>query len=178
MKVVDIENKDSIKIAAEILKTGGILVFPTDTVYGIGCLLNEEAIKKLYKIKNRLLSQPTAILINKKYSPKISKKDYQNGKLTIIINKERFNIDVPNILIKNNKVGLRIPKYPWLKNLIDITGPIAASSANKKGEQPPVKFEKISQNIISQADLIIKTDKNLTGKPSKIYDLELKKYYR
>ena len=66
MKIVDIKNKDSLQNAAQVLKEDGILIFPTDTVYGIGCILNKTAIRKLYKIKNRPATQPTAVLMTKK----------------------------------------------------------------------------------------------------------------
>lgn len=71
MKIIDIKNKGSVQNAAEVLRKGGILIFPTDTVYGVGCLNNEKAIKKLYRMKNRPLNQPTALLISKDHIFKI-----------------------------------------------------------------------------------------------------------
>lgn len=197
MKVICIRNKDSIQNATEVLKKGGILIFPTDTVYGIGCLLNESAINRLYKIKMRPSSQPTAILLSfQKFDFLCSSvkssivknkmdKDFLDGKITLIINKDDLKIELPKILIKDGKVGIRIPKNLWLEKLIDNAGPIVVSSANKKGGKTPTKFNEIDYKIIEQADLSIKTDlssgtigKQLSGKPSRIYDIELKQYYR
>ncbi len=191
MSVININDKNSLQNAAKVLKEGGILVFPTDTVYGIGCLMNELAIRRLYAIKNRPLSQPTAILFVKKIILKICssinkglnipediKRGFRKGKITLLMPIDRINIRHIKILVKDNKIGIRLPKYQWLEKLINIVGPIVASSANKKGERPPAKFEAIDQDIIKLADLTIKTDQKLPGKPSRVYDLELKKDLR
>ena len=186
MKIIDINNKDSIQNAARVLKEGGILVFSTDTVYGIGCLMDKRAIRRLYKIKNRPLNQPTAILCIQNLIPKMRsstikgdiKHDFYKGGVTLLISKNLFEMDIPQNLIKDNKVGIRLPKYRWLEKLINMAGPIVASSANKKGEPAPSSFGEIDKEILHQADLAIKTDKKLPGLPSRVYDLELKKYLR
>jgi len=189
MTIIKIEDKDSLPNAAKVLKRGGILVFPTDTVYGIGSLLEEKAIRRLYKIKNRPFDQPTAVLFNKNIFfskqlydkiriPKNIKDSFFQGKITIIFPKKVFKIIFSEILLKRNKIGIRLPKLTFLEKLIDKVGPIAASSANKKGERPPAKFTEIKSDIIEHADLVIKIDEKLSGKPSRVYDLELKKYLR
>lgn len=183
MKIVDLGDKDSLQNAARVLKRGGILVFPTDTVYGIGCLLNTGSIKRLYTIKNRPLSQPTAILMTSKmfkktYQYRIKHDKFQNGKLTLLLSAKSFMIGFPNLLIKDGKIGIRIPKYHWLKDLLNTVGPMVTSSANKKGQIPPAEFEAVDQDILEKADLTIRTDAKLSGKPSRVYDIELKKYLR
>lgn len=182
MRVIDIKNKNSINKAAETLKHSGILVFPTDTVYGIGCILNNDAIRKLYRIKNRPLNQPTAVLFSKKlYHSRCSSiqsgiggviKRYPKGKVTIVLDQKHFNLKFPKILLKDNKVGIRLPNYPWLERLIDKVGPVVASSANKKGEVAPKSFQEIDPKIIEESDLVIKTKDKLLGKPSTVYDIE------
>jgi len=186
MNIIDINQQDSANKACKVLKDNGVIVFPTDTVYGIGCLMNNKTIKKLYKIKNRPLSQPTAILItNELYHCKRSPlgmrvnsaidniiKQYPKGQVTVIVNINNFNIIFPNILVKDKKIGIRIPDNKWLEKLIDKVGPIVASSANKKGERTPTKFLEIDTDILSQADLVIKTSEKLSGKASIVYDLE------
>src|SRR3990167_7362523 len=186
MNIIDINNKDSIQYAAKILKQGGILVFPTDTVYGIGCLIDEEAIKRLYKIKNRPLNQPTAILCIQDLIPKICsstikgdiKHDFYKGGVTLLISKNLLGIDIPKILIKDGKIGIRLPQSGWLEKIIDMAGPIVTSSANKKGEPAPSSYSEIDPEIIQKADSAIKTDEKLLGIPSRVYDLELKKFFR
>ena len=64
--IINIDDIDSKQNTTEVLKAGGVFVFPTDTVYGIGCVLDKNAIRKLYKIKNRPITQPAAVLMTQK----------------------------------------------------------------------------------------------------------------
>jgi len=158
----------------------------------------DESIKRLYQIKNRPLSQPTTILVTKNLYHKIRsseksgidipsnmRKNFRDGKITIVFSGALFKIKFPRIITKDNKIGIRLPQSEWLEKLIDTVGPMVASSANKKGKIPPAKFEEVDKDIIEKSDLTIKTDlpagkasKKLSGKPSRVYDLELKKYLR
>lgn len=181
MDTLDIKNKDSLKNATRILKNGGILVFPTDTVYGIGCLLNEKAIKRLYQIKERPLTQPTAVLMNSKDIPLLLQKEYKKyppGQVTIITYQNNYKIKFPKILLKDDKIGIRVPDDPWLQALLKITGPIVASSANRKGERTPIKFSELDLKLLEKVDLVIKTNKVSINLPSTIYDLKEDKIIR
>jgi len=189
MRTINIKSKSSLKTAISVLKRGGVIIFPTDTVYGIGCILNPNSIKKLYQIKNRPLTQPTAVLISEALyhsedlyhkirssakcgiADKILKQS-PKGKITVVMGTKYFKIKFPKILLKDNKIGFRIPDDKWLEKLIDKVGPIVASSANKAGERPPKKFSEIDKQIIKEADLTVKTKEILSGKPSAVYDLE------
>lgn len=181
MNILSIQNKNSLKNAAEVLSSGGIFIFPTDTVYGIGCAINEKAILKLYDIKKRPLSQPTAILMSNKGIPDILKGEYEKyptGQITIIADISKYKINLPSILIKDNKIGVRVPNDMWLQKLLEISGPIVASSANLAGESTPEKFSDINPELLEQVDLIIKSDKISNNNPSKIIDLEENKIIR
>ncbi len=189
MNIININSKSLIDITAKILSCNGIVIFPTDTVYGIGCALNKKAIIKLYKIKNRSLNKPTAILLSRKTvvylrSSAIRRpiddilKKYPKGKITIVANADNFKIKFPDVLLKNNKIGFRIPNDKWIEMLINNIGPIVASSANKAGEKPPKKFADIDNEILEQADLVIKSDKISTSPPSTVYDIEENKIIR
>lgn len=190
MNIINIRDKDSFYKAVKVLKGDGVIIFPTDTVYGIGCLLKEKAIKKLYKIKNRPLTQPTAVLFsaeifNKVIRPGLNlelsqkmQKSFFSGKTTLIIPLNYIKLKVPKMLIKDNALGIRLPKYGWLCDLIEKTGPIVASSANPKGRGAPSNFLEIDMTILDLADLVIKTNSNLSNQPSKIYNPITRKYLR
>ncbi|MEK7143100.1 MAG: Sua5/YciO/YrdC/YwlC family protein [Patescibacteria group bacterium] len=191
MKIVSIKAKNSQKIAVDILQKGGILIFPTDTVYGIGCLLNNLSIKKLYKIKQRKFTQPTSVLLTKnlydnfrlngKSTIKIPTKvikEFLLGKVTIILPTNIFKIDFPKVITKDNKIGIRLPQYKWLEKVINLTGPLVASSANIKGKPAPANYRQIDKKILTQADLVIKTTSYLKGIASKVFDPENKDYLR
>ena len=181
MKIVEQANIDSIQNAAEVLKSGGILIFPTDTVYGVGCGLNVDAIEKLYKIKNRPMNQPTAVLMSAQDIPDMLKAEfakYPAGEVTIISNRSNYNIHFPEMLLKDDKIGVRVPNDKWLQDLLKITGPIVVSSANIAGEMTPQKYTDINPELLEQVDLIIKSDTVSVHKPSTVYDLELDKIIR
>lgn len=175
MGIIDIDDKISLKSSAEILKSGGVLIMPTDTVYGIGSILEDAAIKKLYKIKNRPSTQPTAVLMTRKQIGDIGKNlppEFWAGQMTVILPVDKFKFDFPKMILGNDKIGIRLPQYPWLEKLIDAVGPIVTSSANKKGDKSPRNFMEISSELIRQADLTIQTNEVLSGKPSTAYDPE------
>lgn len=181
MKIVEQKDKSTIRSAAEVLMSGGILIFPTDTVYGIGCLLNTDAIKRLYSIKNRPFTQPTAVLmieadIPEKLKHKFLK--YPKGQVTIIANKNNYDLEFPNIVLQNQKVGVRVPSDDWLQQLLVLVGPIIATSANLTGEPTPQKFSDISNDLLEQASFVIKSDFVSQKKPSTVLDIESNKTIR
>ena len=154
-----IYNKDSnvINKAISIFKNSGIGIFPTDTVYGIGCnSLDINALEKLYKLKERNFNKPINILvsninmINKfvKNVNHIEQKLMENfwpGALTIIFDKTDI---VPELLTAGlNTVGIRMPDNKICLELINKLGtPLATSSANISGKTP---YTKIDNNIIN-----------------------------
>lgn len=189
MKVIDVNDQNSIKKSAEILSSGGVLIFPTDTVYGIGCSLNNSAILKLYKIKNRPQNKPTSILISNKHSlilcssiKKMIKdniiNDFKNGETTLIIDTQIIKMDISKIIEAHDTIGVRIPNDEWLQKLIIEVGPIVASSANKAGESVPKSFACIDPDLLAQVDLVIKTDQIIGDQPSRVYDTINQKYLR
>ena len=134
-------NYDLLKKPSEIIKSGGIVVFPTETVYGIGTNgLDKNAIENLYKVKQRPFSKPINLLISSIDMVKLIAKDISNaeyklmehffpGPLTIILKK---NDIVPDILTAGgDTVGVRMPDCDIALNLIKLAGvPIATPSAN------------------------------------------------
>lgn len=134
-------NYTNLKIPAKILKEGGIVVFPTETVYGIGVnALNKKAIKKLYDIKNRPLNKPISLLVNniemiENIAKNITEEEYtlittfMPGPLTLILKKKEI---IPDIVTANSKfVGVRMPANDVALNLIKYANvPLATSSAN------------------------------------------------
>lgn len=192
MNIIDITNPNSLKNATEVLASGGVLVFPTDTVYGVGCALNKSAVRKLYKIKNRPSIQPTAVLMTETQVLSLFKSwsikkaisdnlinDFLTGKLTIIFPKKYFTFDFPKFIVSADQtVGARLPNHKWLRNLIDIVGPIVATSANRKEDRAPANYSEINLALLSEVDLVIKSTEIPTGKPSQIYDFTTGEFIR
>lgn len=171
--------------ALRILQKGGIIIFPTDTVWGIGCLLNQpQAIKKLYQIKKREKSKPTAVLVASLAQAeklawfnldarKLAKK-FWPGALTIVLKAKKEAPDL--ILGKNQTIGLRQPNHNFLLKLLKKSKTsIVATSANFSGKEAPLCQEMIDSQLCKKADLIL--DFNFYGTlASTVVDLSSKPY--
>ena len=181
-KYINLENKldyEELKIPAKIIKEGGIVIFPTETVYGIGTNgLDKEAIKRLYEIKQRPLNKPISLLVSNiemvnQVAKNISKLEYkimQNffpGSLTIILEKKDI---VPDILTANtNTVGIRMPSGEIARKLIEYAGiPIATPSANISGKPSGTNIKDIQKDFEGKVDYFIDNGESKLGIPSTI----------
>ncbi len=174
-------NIDYIKLKepAKIIKNGGIVVFPTETVYGIGVNgLNEKALKKLYEVKQRPLNKPISLLVNSieminQLTKNITKleyalmKEFFPGPLTIILQKKDI---VPDILTANSDtVGIRMPSNKVTLKLIEYAGvPIATPSANLSGKPTGTNFKDVIKDFDGKADYFIDGKISKTGTASTI----------
>ena len=176
--------QENVNIASDILKNGGIGIFPTDTVYGIGCdFQNITSLKKIFEIKERNFNKPINILVsNKEMINKLVKDinpiekilidNFWPGPFTIIFNKTSL---VPDILTSGlNTVGIRMPKNKICLDLIDEFGsPLATSSANISNENPTsVIDENLIKNFENKVDFILDSGKIDGGIPSTIVRVE------
>ena len=172
-----------LRYPAEIIKNGGIVVFPTETVYGIGTNgLDKEAVERLYKIKERPLNKPISLLVSdfemiEKVAKNISEIEYKimkkffPGPLTIILNKKDI---VPDIVTSGgNTVGIRIPDEEITRKLIKYTGvPIAAPSANISGKPSGIDVQEIIKEFGDKVDYYIDGGKSKLGIGSTILKVE------
>lgn len=176
-------NEDEMKECVDIIKNGGIVIFPTDTVYGIGCnVFNENAIKKIFEIKNREYNKPINVLCSnikdihnlalelKEKEKEIIDK-YMPGACTLIVNKKK---EISNLLTAGlNTVGVRIPDNNIAIELISKCGiPIATTSANISGKMDNVEIGNIFEEFRDKVDIIIDGGKSKIGVPSTIVEVE------
>ena len=146
--------------AIEVLKKGGILLYPTDTIWGLGCdATNKEAINKIYKIKQRAESKALISLVSdtkmlKRYTNHVPKTDVTSSPTTVIYqNVEGLS---KNLLARDNTAALRIVQDDFCKKLIEQFGKgIVSTSANISGELSPKQFSEISTYIKQNADYIV-----------------------
>ncbi len=165
--------------------TDKIIVFPTDTVYGIGCRYNDlDAIKRIYDIKGRDYSKPMVILCScleevkelikpGQIIPENLKKHWP-GKITIIFFKNEYVYDI--ITSGKETVGIRIPGNDISLNLLKKHGPMVVTSLNYSNEPAILKYK----DALKFEDLVdyIVEGKDLSGSPSTVYDLTSKKVLR
>ncbi len=178
------ENIDYEKLneIAQIIKKGGVVVFPTETVYGIGTNgLNEEGIKKLYAIKNRPKDKPISLLVSnldmvKQLTTDITEMEYKlmekyfPGPLTIILKKSSI---VPNILTSNSdRVGIRCPDSIIARKLIEMANvPIATSSANISGMKSGTNAKNIMEALGDYVDYYIDGGESPIGRASTVVQM-------
>ena len=178
------EETDSISASCSILERGGIIVYPTDTIYGLGCdATNDQAIKKINFIKRR--QTPISVMVpsetnienwfnvEEKHKKKILKKILSSNTFIIPI---KNNIVSSLILGDNNSLGIRKPNHQFCNKLSkDYPNPITTTSVNRTGE-PSLKDPQIIYNIFkNEIDLIIE-DGILDNRGSKVYKFNKNKF--
>ncbi len=157
-----------LKKASDVLRNEGIIIFPTDTAFGIGCRIDSDrAIKKLIKIRGRKKNQPFPVLVGSvemasKYLKKIPKEVFEKliskywpGALTIVLACEKEKIN-PLIRGNGNTLGVRMPNNKKILDLINKVGvPIIGSSANFVGLATPYELTDIDLKIIEKVDFTL-----------------------
>lgn len=159
---------EGIKKAIEVLKNGGIVIFPTDTAFGIGCRIDDEkAIERLFKIRKRPKDMPTPVLVSsvemaKLYLKSIPKdveekliKNFWPGALTIILLCNK--VKVPRLVRGGGEtLGVRIPNYPVILEIIKGVGVgILGPSANFHADMTPYRFEDLNPELVKLVDYVI-----------------------
>ncbi|MBO4797817.1 MAG: threonylcarbamoyl-AMP synthase [Candidatus Methanomethylophilaceae archaeon] len=174
---------DTVMTAAEDISEGRLVVYPTETVYGIGAdVYNESAIKNLYMAKRRPFDMPLSVAVSDKammervaiLNENADKlvKAFLPGPLTIIIRKQS---GVPDIVTSSSqKVGIRMPDNRFALELVRRTGPIIATSANLHSHPDAVDIESAISDLGSSIDTYIDAGKCSLGKPSTIVWLDNK----
>ena len=180
MKIINWKDKKALKAAIKIINSGGVLVYPTDTIYGFGVNAKDPiAIDKLNTMKNR--KGPISVIapnretvstwLNVKDEEKLNAASHLNAKNTIIYPVIK-NIVHDKIMGPGNTLGIRIPNHPFCKLMANsCTVPITTTSVNRTGEPPKNNVEQILNAFPTEIDLIIE-DGDLINSASKIYIYE------
>lgn len=186
----------------KVLREGGIIIYPTDTIWGIGCdATNPEAVAKVYEIKRRSDSKSLVLLADSldmvaKYIKEIPDAAIQlvevNDKPMTIIYPDAYVGKTPaegekaiadkhflayNVVAEDGSVGIRVPMMEFCRNLCYKLGrPIVSTSANISGEEAPQRFTDISEDIIKQADYVVEPylERESTGNASQIIKVGLR----
>ena len=181
-KIVECVNDESIKEAIRVISKGGIVVYPTDTVYGLGCdPFNEEAVERIFKVKGRS-DKPLPILVsNVERAKQIVElgnvgvtlvSNFWPGALTIIAPIKR-GVNLPENLTRGFKtVGVRVPNHDCALKLIEgVGGFLVGTSANKSGEKPSLTVDEAFKSLQHSVDLYLDGGKVRLGKESTILDI-------
>ena len=175
--------KEEINKALEVLKSGGVILYPTDTIWGLGCdATNPEAVEKVLKIKSRPAEKSLIVLLdtdNKLQSyvaeiPDVAYDliEYAENPLTVIFSGAK-NL-AANVINADGSVGIRIAKHDFCTPLIQrFRKPIVSTSANISGAPSPKNFDDIAYEIIDQVDYVVDFEQAIQNnkKPSTIIKL-------
>jgi len=168
--------------AFEVIKNGGIILYPTDTVWGIGCdATNETAVKKIYDLKKRIESKSMLVLVNSdrllysifNHIPEVAFDilDCSEKPTTLVLDQPK-NV-AKNLIAEDNSLGIRIVNTPFCFRLIErMKKPLVSTSANISGTPTPTSFSEISDEIKKGVDYIVglnQQEKN--GKSSTVIKL-------
>ena len=179
-------NKDwieDIKNACRVMQEGGVILYPTDTIWGIGCdATNEEAVRRVYEIKRRADSKAMLVLVDSAVKVDFYVQDVPNvawdlldvadKPLTIIYDGAR-NL-APNLLAEDGSVGIRVTGEEFSKALCNrFRKAIVSTSANVSGEPSPRTFADISEDIKQAVDYVIEARRTepASARPSSIIKL-------
>ena len=168
--------KDDIRKACEVMQKGGVILYPTDTVWGIGCdATNEEAVKRVYEIKKRADNKAMLVLVDNEVKvdfyvqepPQVAFDliECANKPLTIIYDGAR-NL-ATNLVAEDGSVGIRVTSEEFSKQLcFRFRKAIVSTSANISGEPAPATFCEISDEIKQAVDYVVQSRQQETAKPS------------
>ncbi len=174
---------EDIKKALEVLKNGGIILYPTDTIWGIGCdATNETAVQRIYQIKKRADTKSMLVLMENpalldRYIDEVPEIawdliDVATTPLTVIYPGAK-NL-AKNLVADDGSIGIRFTKEAFTSQLLQrFRRPIVSTSANISGEKSPAVFAEISEEIKKQVDYIVeyRQDDNAPAQPSSIIKL-------
>ena len=175
--------RTEIENALAVLKRGGLILYPTDTVWGIGCdVTNHEAIERIYKLKKRAESKSMICLVNdfkmlNQFVEDVPEVAYDILKYavkpTTIIYDDPIRVS-ENIIADDNSLAIRVVQDDFCKQLIrKFRRPIVSTSANVSGKKTPMSFNEISKDIIEGVDYVVNYDRSKkSGKPSAIIKLK------
>ena len=175
---------EQINLALKVLENDGVILYPTSTVWGIGCLASSKvAIDKIRSIKRREITHSFIGLIESEKSlnkyvsnvPKEALKIIKESSIQKTIIYQNSKKIISNIANVNNEVALRITNLPYLKKLISlIDSPLVSTSANLSGNKTPNHFSKIEKEIIAKVDMVLSIDIESTNVPSTIIKINSK----
>lgn len=165
MKIIDENIQEDLKKAVECLKKGGIILYPTDTIWGIGCdATNSDAIKKIFEIKKRSDSKSMLVLVNNEAAlerlvdeiPEVNWELLETAVNPITIIYDDAHGVAPELLADDGSLGIRITKESFSNELCRRLGkPLVSTSANISGEKSPGVFSEISDEIKKNVDYIV-----------------------
>jgi len=178
-KILPANDPHNLELAIKLLKRGQPVAFPTDTVYGVGALVNNpQAIQQLYRIKGRDAAKAIAVLVSDPADLELITNGmtasaarlaqrFWPGALTLVV---PAHPDLPANLSPLPTVGVRMPDHPQALALLKLSGPLAVTSANLSGAANSVSAQEVFEQIGALIPLILDGGRTPGGSPSTVVD--------
>lgn len=178
-EILSASSSNAILSALEVLLSGGLVAFPTDTVYGVGSLaFHQNAIESIYVAKNRPIEKAIPVLIGD--SPDVIKvadeiplfamkliARFWPGPLTVLVPKKPT---LPEAISATATVGVRVPDHETARSLLRLAGPMAVTSANIAGQASPITAQQVFAQLNGRIAMIIDGGETPGGIPSTLVD--------
>jgi L-threonylcarbamoyladenylate synthase len=178
-RLLSASSPDAILLSLEVLQAGGLIAFPTDTVYGVGALaFDEKAVKSIYVAKDRPNEKAIPVLLGDAEDidqtasniPPMARRlaaQFWPGPLTLVIPKKAT---LPEAVSATDTVGVRVPDNPTVRSLLRSAGPMAVTSANISGRLSPSTAQEVYAQLGGRIDLILDGGKTPGGVASTVVD--------
>ncbi len=182
MREIEVDHPRLVKEVLDVLNKGGVVVFPTETVYGlIADAENRKAVERVVRIKGRDLEKPMSILVSsfemaKRYVVaderlRLLWEKFSPGPITFVVRASPF-YKMKYIVSPSGKVGIRAPAYGLLRQLILSFGrAVTGTSANFSGEPAPKRKKELSRKLVEMVDLVVISKDPLLGVASTVVEL-------
>jgi L-threonylcarbamoyladenylate synthase len=178
-EIIPVNRKGSIEKAFQRLKAGGLVAFPTDTVYGLGALtFDGKAVESIYSVKERPLEKSIPVLIGDLADlgrvavniPEMAVRladSFWPGPLTLVL---PIHPEIPSVVSATGTIGVRIPDHAGTRSLLRAAGPLAVTSANISDRESPTTAEDVFRQLKGRIPLILDGGKTPGGVPSTVVD--------
>ncbi len=178
-EILSANSPNAILSALEVLLSGGLVAFPTDTVYGVGCLaFHQQAIESIYVAKDRPIEKAIPVLIGDNedvikvaeeipiFAMKLIAR-FWPGPLTVLVPKKPT---LPEAISATSTVGVRVPDHDVARALLRLAGPMAVTSANISGQASPITAQQVLSQLGGRIPMIIDGGETPGGIPSTLVD--------
>jgi L-threonylcarbamoyladenylate synthase len=178
-EVLPVNASNAMTSALEILYSGGLVAFPTDTVYGVGALVfDEKAVESIYAAKERPVEKAIPVLIGDPdhltqvaeeipfFAAKLIAR-FWPGPLTVLVPKKPT---ISDVVSANPTVGVRIPDHEAARTLLRLSGPLAVTSANRSSQPSPTTAQEVLEQLGDRIALILDGGRTPGGIPSTLVD--------
>ena len=178
-EILPAASQNAITSALQVLLSGGLVAFPTDTVYGVGAIaFDERAVESIYTAKARPVEKAIPVLIGdtgdlSRVAEEIPEAAarliarYWPGPLTVLVPKK---LVLPGVISATSTVGVRVPDHEVARALLRTAGPMAVTSANLSGQPSPVTAQEVFEQLDGRIALILDGGKTPGGVPSTLVD--------